>query len=255
VKADLIIPVCGQLEFTKKCLKSIKKNTLFKDYHLIIIDNASMDDTLKWLLHHRDKNMTIVANSENLGFVKAINQGIELSRAEYIGFLNNDIEVSKGWLTNLVEILASDKTIGAVGPICSNNHDWQGFGRVKKKFKVFDVEVPEDFKERSRIINEKFKHKYIRVRGMLAFFCTILPSAVVREVGLLDEDFLYTGDDDDYARRLERAGHWLALSLGTYVKHGSETTMKKVFAERGKELNKQSIARLRQKWPEYYGVR
>lgn len=253
MKADLIIPVYNQLEFTKACLESIRKNTLFKGYHLVVIDNASTDDTLKWLLRYRDANMTIISNGENLGFVKAINQGIELSRADYVGFLNNDIEVSKGWLTNLIEILASDKTIGAVGPICSSNHDWQGFDRVKKKFKVFDVEVPEDFKERSRIISEKFKHKYIRVRGMLAFFCTILPSGVVRKIGLLDEGFYYLGDDDDYARRLERAGYWLGLSLGTYIKHGSQTTGKALHGEKITKYQEQSLKRLKEKHPEYYG--
>lgn len=253
MKADLIIPVYNQLGFTKACLESIRKNTLLKDYRLVVVDNASTDDTLKWLSGFRDENMTIIANGKNLGFAKAINQGIELSRADYIGFLNNDIEVSKGWLTSLITILASDKTVGAVGPVCSNNHDWQGFDRVKAKFPVFNVDAPEDFEKRAQIISDRFKNKYIHVRGMLAFFCTLLPMGVVRKIGLLDEGFEYTGDDDDYARRLERAGYKLALSLGTYIKHRSETTGRAVYGDKKKELSAKSIRRLKEKYPDYYG--
>jgi GT2 family glycosyltransferase len=75
----------------------------------------------------------------------------------------------------------------------------------------------------------------------------------VEAVGDLDEAFVGGGDDDDYCRRLRKAGYVLGLSLDTYVIHHSSTTQRSVFdAAKRRALRKTNLSRLREKHPDYF---
>ena len=100
IACDIIIPVFDQLELTGRCLESIKART-GSPYRLILIDNASAGGTRDFLEGFRasNSNVTLIRNEENLGWVKAINQGMRLSTAPYVCIMNNDTVVrSDGWL-------------------------------------------------------------------------------------------------------------------------------------------------------------
>jgi GT2 family glycosyltransferase len=250
--ADIIIPVHNQFHFTRSLLEGIYRHTDFP-FHIYVIDNASTDETVD-LDKIYTRNLTIVRNRENRGWCGGINQGVQLGKNRFIVFMNNDVEVSHGWLGNLIAFLDTHPRIGAVGPLNSNSRDWQCVDRVREKLVA---EIPyfltDDIHERNRILSYHFHRAGILVEGMLAFFCTVLRRRTVDAVGLLDEEFVGGGDDDDYCRRLRKAGYVLGLSLDTYVIHHSSTTHKTVFdAARRREMRKTNLARLRQKHPEYY---
>jgi O-antigen biosynthesis protein len=252
VAADLIIPVCNQYAYTRNLIEGIYRYT-DRPFHIYVIDNASTDETVD--LHKiYTRNITIVRNRENRGWCGGINQGIDLGRNPYVVFMNNDIEVAKGWLGNLTSFLDTHPRIGAVGPLDSSPNDWQCVDRVR------DAIVPqipnfltEDLHERNRILKYHFHRAGILIEGMLAFFCVALKRRTVGAVGLLDESFNGGGDDDDYCRRLRKSGYVLGLSLDTYVIHHSSATAKTIFnaAER-REIRKRNLARLKEKHPEYY---
>src|SRR3989338_2365242 len=101
---DIIIPVWNQLEDTRECIESIKKYT-FYTYKLILIDNASNQETSNYLqgLEKADSNnVKIIRNEKNEGFIKAVNKGISRSDSEYVCILNNDTIVTRGWLKELI---------------------------------------------------------------------------------------------------------------------------------------------------------
>jgi len=78
MKCDIILPVCDQYDFTKKCIESIVEHT-DTPFRLIIINNGSNPDTRK-LLNELDNNSevetTIIHNDHNIGWVKALNKGM-----------------------------------------------------------------------------------------------------------------------------------------------------------------------------------
>ncbi len=250
--ADIIIPVHNQYPFTRSLLEGVYRHTDVP-FHLYVIDNASTDETVD--LHKiYTRDITIVRNHDNRGWYGGINQGIQLGSNPYLVFMNNDIEVSHGWLGNLIAFLDTHPRIGAVGPLNSNPRDWQCMDRVREKIvPQIPYFLTDDIHERNRILAYHFHRAGILIEGMLAFFCTALKRRTVDAVGLLDEEFLGGGDDDDYCRRLRKAGYVLGLSLDTYVVHHSSTTHKRVFdAARRREMRKANIARLRQKYSEPY---
>jgi O-antigen biosynthesis protein len=114
VTASVIIPVFNKAEFTFQCLRSLVREVDFDETEVIVIDNASTDETPE-LLAHFSRVVRVIRNDENRGFVDACNLGAAESRGRYLVFLNNDTVVLPGWLTALVETAERDQTAGAVG--------------------------------------------------------------------------------------------------------------------------------------------
>ena len=119
---DIIIPVWNQLALTRDCIESVRKNT-GGGYAIIVIDNASGEETAQYLDNVRSEGsprVSIIRNKKNLGFIKAANQGIAASSAPYVCLLNNDTLVTKGWLKEMVAISESADDIGIVNPSSNN---------------------------------------------------------------------------------------------------------------------------------------
>ena len=113
-KASIVIPVHNKSLYTFNCLLSILLNTEDVPYEVIVVDDASSDDTKSML--HQAQNVQVWSNPRNLGFVHSCNKGTELAGGQLLVFLNNDTKVHKGWLAALVETLEQDDSIGLVGP-------------------------------------------------------------------------------------------------------------------------------------------
>lgn len=209
---DIIIPVWNQIDLTLQCLTSISMHT--RNYRIILIDNGSDFDVSHQLLIATSiqPGSFYVRNPTNLGFVKAVNQGLKLATNKYVAILNNDVEVSPGWAEKLTEPMEKIKSLAATGPLTTTPDCWQG-----------REEVMEPGPNTLRILPSS---------AMLAFFCVVLRRAVVEEVGYLDERFgLGFGDDDDYCFRIHRAGFDLGLVQDLVIKHHHRSTFKKLYSD------------------------
>lgn len=113
VRASIVIPVHGKLEYTLACLRALAGGGLPDGTEVIVVDDASPDDTgdvlptLPGLRYHR--------NHRNLGFVGSCNAGAAMAHGEYVVFLNNDTTPSPGWLQALLGTFASHPDTGLAG--------------------------------------------------------------------------------------------------------------------------------------------
>ena len=114
-KVSIVIPCYNQIHYTYRCLQSILRNTRQEEtpYEVIIADDVSQDATRDLRLFA--ENLVIARNKENMGFLKNCNQAAALARGEYIFFLNNDTEVTEGWLSSLVALIERRPDAGMVG--------------------------------------------------------------------------------------------------------------------------------------------
>ncbi len=94
------------------CLQSILKHADVS-YEVLIVDNNSSDDTNKLL--GVLENATVIRNNDNLGFVKAVNQGAGQAQGENLLLLNNDASLEENCLSAAINTLKSSEDIGAVG--------------------------------------------------------------------------------------------------------------------------------------------
>lgn len=110
---SIIIPVYNQFSYTYRCLFSILQNTTEIPYEVIVADDYSQDET-KHITQYV-KNIQVIRNKHNNGFLQNCNHAISSARGKYIVFLNNDTIVFPHCIETLVQTIEKDKHIGAVG--------------------------------------------------------------------------------------------------------------------------------------------
>lgn len=221
MRCDIVIPVWNQPVFTKDCVESIVSNTADVDYRLIIIDNASNDETknylesLKGLLGHK---VIVVRNGNNLGFVKAANQGLRLSDAPYVCLLNNDTLVTKSWLSEMIAVAQGVPQIGLVNPSSNNLGQKPAKGEPMESYAAKLTE---------------FHGKFIEI-GSAIGFCMMVKRSVIEKIGVFDEIYgMGNFEDTDYSRRAVKEGFLCVRACGAYVYHreGSSFGRDSVFDE------------------------
>ncbi|QDE41543.1 glycosyltransferase [Luteibacter pinisoli] len=92
---SVIIPVYGKVEYTLACLRSIAEAPPQSPFEVIVVDDASPDNTTTVLA--QVKGLRLLRNVQNLGFVGSCNAGAAAATGSLLIFLNNDTQVTRGW--------------------------------------------------------------------------------------------------------------------------------------------------------------
>lgn len=228
------MPVWNQLPLTRDCIEHIVKNTRHP-FRLIIIDNGSERETQEYLKELENNNkgaMTLIRNEANLGFVKAVNQGLQISQAPYICLLNNDVLVSEGWLTEMIKLADSDAKIGIVNPQ-SEEADCES--------------IDEYLKNKSEGLSSR-QGQFIEIMGAMGF-CMLIKREASSKIGLLDEAFGIGGYDDmDYSRRAWQLGYRCVKAKGAYVIHRVHSSFDRFGKKKKRQIGRETRALFWKKW-------
>ena len=112
---SIIIPHYNGEDLLYNCIDSIYKNISIKDFELIVVDNASTDDSIN-RIKSSFESVKIISSNSNLGYSGGCNLGATHASGKYLLFLNNDTEHSSEWIEKLVHFLDSNSNIAAVQP-------------------------------------------------------------------------------------------------------------------------------------------
>jgi GT2 family glycosyltransferase/ADP-heptose:LPS heptosyltransferase/Tfp pilus assembly protein PilF len=210
---SIIILTYNQWEYTEKCLKSIESNTP-ECHEIILVDNGSTDGTLEHLreLAWNKSHYKLIANQDNCGFAKGCNQGIKEAKGAFVALLNNDVLVTKNWLSGLLECLSRSPEVGIVGPMTNNISGPQKVNDAEYK----PIHELEDFATSFR---GRHRHRRIPFRRIVGF-CMLFRKDLVDQIGFLDESF-GTGnfEDDDFCLRAEIAGFRNFIAGDVFIHH------------------------------------
>ena len=113
VLVSVIIPIYGQINYTLRCLNSIAQNSPIVPFEVLIVDDCSPDNSVEVLA--RQQGIRLIKNSKNLGFIRSCNRGASEAKGQYLLFLNNDTEVTTGWLDELLRTFEEFPGTGLVG--------------------------------------------------------------------------------------------------------------------------------------------
>jgi GT2 family glycosyltransferase len=203
-RISIIIPTTidgkGLLERT---VYSLSKHADGADRELIIVDNASLDDTYDYLKQLKKENfmqVRIVTNHENLGFARSVNQGIEIAKGEYVLILHNDVIIHDDIPGKLAEIMEAHPEITVLGPT-----------------------APVTMSDAQRTKVPDKDEKMVKKARFVDSFCMMLRKS---KVGKFDEQYgLAYFDDMDYCLTDVKNGGVIGVAAGLSVDHlGGATT-------------------------------
>jgi GT2 family glycosyltransferase len=118
----LVIVTYNSSDVLPACAASLAQLVVPGGYELIIVDNASRDDSVA-VAHQHFPTSHIITNDHNRGFASAVNQGVVAGNGRIVATLNPDTEVAPSWLDALVATLDRDPQIGIVGSAITDPHD------------------------------------------------------------------------------------------------------------------------------------
>lgn len=210
---SIVILTINQLKYTKECIESIRKYT--PDAHeIIFVDNSSTDGTIKWLrqLVKENSNYKLIENRKNLGFAKGCNQGISASSGEYVLLLNNDVVVTEGWLSGMLECHNNSPDVGITGPMTNNISGPQ-------KVEAVGYTSIDSLGDYAKAFRERNRYRRIPIRRVVGF-CMLFKRELVDKIGLLDESFGSGNfEDDDFCLRAALEGDRNMIAGDVFIHH------------------------------------
>ena len=111
---SIVIPVHNKCAYTLRCLLAIQQDGCSRTFEVIVVDDASTDETAGMLAGWR--GLRVISNSDNLGFVRSAAMPAPLpAMVDTSSFLNNDTQVQPGWLDALIDTFRDAPEAGVVG--------------------------------------------------------------------------------------------------------------------------------------------
>jgi GT2 family glycosyltransferase len=193
---SIVIVSYNSRDLLGQCLKSVAEQTLV-DHEVIVVDNASADGTPS-LVAEGHPDVRLIANSDNLGFAAANNQGLKLASGRYKVLLNPDTLLRDGTLDRMVEYLDAHPEVGIVGARMV-----EADGSLRR----YETWYPSLFSYLAnpimlRMWGDQGNSEVDFVSGS----CLMIRQETMGQIGLLDERFFMYAEDADWCLRANRAG-------------------------------------------------
>ena len=207
----------------KKCLSTLTEKTDYSNYHTIVVDNGSSNESVAWIKEEFPCVDTI-ALDRNFGFSIGNNKGIAYAiknhNPRYVLLLNNDTEIiQENWLRKLVLVAESNKSIGIVGSKLIYPDGTVQYIGTKLDMKGLSWLKPQKHPNLPEIYE---------VDGVLGA-CFLIKREVIEKIGGLDSGFTpYGHEESDFCVRAKRAGYKICMVFSVVIIHLNKASMSRV---------------------------
>jgi len=213
MKLSVIIVNYNVEFFLEQCLHSVNKAIEGIDAEVFVVDNHSVDGSLR-MLQKKFPEIKLIVNSENLGFAKANNQAIQQAKGEYILLLNPDTLVEADTFTKTIAFMDQTTDAGGLG-VKMVNGEGAYLPESKRSlpfpnvafYKIFGLSKL--FKKSHRFGKYHLTYLHpdqIHEVEVLCGAFMLLRKSVLDVIGYLDEDFFMYGEDIDLSYRIMKNG-------------------------------------------------
>lgn len=214
MKLSIVIVNYNVEHFLEQCLVSVRRAIVGIDAEVFVVDNNSVDGSLK-MLSNKFPEVKVIANKENVGFSRANNQAIRVSTGEYVLLLNPDTVVEDDTFHKTLAFMDEHPDAGGLGVKMVD-----GKGRFLPESKRGLPSPMAAFYKMFGFIklfprSKRFAHYYlghlpddkINEIEILAGAFMLMRRETLDKTGLLDEDFFMYGEDIDLSYRITQAGY------------------------------------------------
>lgn len=230
---SIIIVNWNTRDILKECLQSVYQQTEGVDFEVIVIDNASDDDSVA-MIKSDFPQVVLIENKENKGFATANNQGMAVAKGRYCLLLNSDTVVLDNAITKTVEfadhqdktavvgcrVLNPDKTLqptcfmfpSLLNMFLSSTYLYKLFRRSK-------------FFGRERLT--WWQRDDVRQVDVVTGCFMLVSRQAIDQVGMMDESFFMYGEETDWCYRFKKAGWNVLFTPGAEIIHlGGQSSAK-----------------------------
>ncbi len=214
-KVSIILVYYKAGDLAEKCLDSIYQHTHGVDFEIFLVNNNAGDPFVDQI-QSKFPEVQIITNNKNVGFATACNQGIKLSRGEFVLLLNPDTELKDDAISKVVEKMKLEQKVGIAGVHLINPDGSHQSSAVRQFPRPLDqllimLKIPHLFGDVGPVrkyLMHDFDYKATtdvdQVMG--AFFC--IRRSVIDQIGPLDPKYFLWFEEVDFCRRAKNTG-WI----------------------------------------------
>jgi len=248
----------------ERCLSSIFLYGKNLDYEILVVDNNSIDGSKEYLkdLLLKKQQIKVILNNKNLGFAKANNQAIKISKGELVLFLNPDTEIRGGTLQKMVDFMKKNPSCGIAGCQLRGVN-----GKIQSSVRSFPTLISQvliflklpylfpnlpAFKKYFLYSFDYQKEQEVdQVMG--AFLLT--RREVIEEVGAFDENFYIWFEEVDFCFRVKKASWKVIYTPGSQILHyGGKSFAQIASFKKQKIFNQSAIYYFKKHHPRYQSL-
>jgi len=245
---DIIIINYNSTDHLLSCLDSIRCALGVLRAEILVVDNASSDDVER--VQVTFPGVQLIKNRTNLGFARAVNQGIQKSSSPCVMILNPDTLMSNDFFSKALEFIDQHPDVGIMGPkILDPDGSVQGsarsfptpltaiFGRTSLLTRL----LPKNPISRRNILTAKTDGQTPMPVDWVSGACMLVRRRAIDDVGPMDEHFFMYWEDADWCRRMWDGGWSVVYYPGASLIHHVGTSSRKNFVRSTFEFHRSTF--------------
>jgi GT2 family glycosyltransferase len=216
VELSIVILNYRSPKLVVQCVESILKSTINDDYEIIIVDNHS-EDSSKSIIQHEYPDIEFISNTQNEGYGRGNNLGVQFSKGKYVLILNSDVVVATNTIQTCLTHIKEHKQIGILScAILNSDGTPQNYTSTIANYrKLLDDNLFVDY----------FfpKKKYVQEALMGSFL--MFDRNVFTELGGFDPDFFMYSEEIELCHRFKKNDYIIKEldSVSVYHMNGGST--------------------------------
>ncbi len=224
-KVSVLIVSYNVKEYVAHAIDSLLKSNL-DELEIIVVDNHSFDSTVEHI-QTSYPDVKIIANQDNVGFGRAVNQAAAHAKGDYYLILNPDTVVQENTVSTLTQYIQDHEEVGMIGPKILNS-DGTLQPACKRSFPTLRVAIPKLLGLDKLFPKSKWAGKYnltyldpdqINSVDAISGSCMFLSKDLFHELGGFDEQFFMFGEDLDLCFRIWQTGKEVHYVPTTQIIH------------------------------------
>lgn len=206
---SIIIVNLNTCELLKQCLQAVHNSVMGIDFEVIVVDNGSYDESVGFV-KQQYPHLRLIENKSNIGFAKANNQGIKVSKGRYLLLLNSDAFLLENTIKEMINFADNQNEVAVVGSMWLNPD-----GSFQASYNDFPKLLPECMLSLgiAKILYSPFFPSYppeestkIKRCDWVGGACMLVRKSAIDEVGLLNENYFMYVEEADWCYRMVKAG-------------------------------------------------
>lgn len=218
-KLSIVVPNWNGSDVIVDCIESINKQTL-RPFEVIVVDNGSIDDSVDEI-RNKFPHVKLIELEKNIGFAGGVNVGIKASKGDYVFLFNNDAELEKDAIKELISTAIKENSDITQCVILTDNGKL--IDSVGDEYSNWGLPYPGMRNQPSAKVPNHDKEIFSASGG-----ASLYKKSLFKELGYFDEAFFAYYEDVDISMRAKLLRKKILLSSKAIVHHKMNYTANKV---------------------------